>query len=212
MDRLEIVTTIYPTYQDALDYYYRFLKGEVYSCNTHHAPLMDETMFIKDNLLQMNRAGFLTTGSQPGERFETIKTLRSRYGVGKIVIKEIALQREYVIGYIPSNLLLKLQRGLDQTDNGFCIFAAPALTTEKIMVMIPDTHWSGYEVNGKPLEGQDKNRRTPDAYDGMDKVECLFSRDAPFVADLYSVWIIDNQWGRENALCGAIVNVLCGEE
>jgi hypothetical protein len=70
LDQLPHMDKVYysiDSFSQLRDVNIKFLKGEMYATPYHTSPIMEETLPLLGDLIQINKCGFISTGGQPSE-------------------------------------------------------------------------------------------------------------------------------------------------
>ena len=196
------------SFQEILAHYRSFLKGDIPACPTHGAPLEEESQLILPQLLALNDNGILTVDSQPG--------LLEYEAQGQIYIPDPIeatdiehRQRAYVDCYMPEELYQRLAQLLAPTD--LMIFGQrytrPSSSAPKVSIPVTIT---SYHYEGK--DHVDIESRMPIMWLAPDLEIILCATPVAtqkrILQDLYSVRIVDPNWGETSYLFEEILHNL----
>lgn len=161
----------------------RFIEGEMDSSPTHGGPLDEESGPLVPYLAALNRAGFLTTDSQPGEDLG-----HSR-------------QRAYVDGLTNVEMTRRIER-LALVSDLYVVVVAPGASGGAMLPVTTDLFrphsWGGF--------------MSPDEETGVFHEVLGFEECCGPVRGLREAWsvcVIDLCWGRKEYLWRVLTDELC---
>lgn len=196
------------SFQYILDYYYRFLQGELQEVPTHFGPLDEESAIILPQLLQLNRLGFLTVESQPGEK-EVYTDLTFPFMFPhpqNVTFKSpqeiISVQRGQVSGYMTIEMAYAIERELNPTELLMFITELdnPDSNGQAITITMSYTSDNVYQhvFTSSPVD-------YPDPKEELTMILQVLQLP-PLTEDLVHVTIIDPIWGRPTYLFDVLIN------
>lgn len=170
------------TFGDLCELGAQFFEGKVDHFNGYGGPEV-ETIKLAPLLAECNRAGFLTTSSQPGKR-------RSKYGA----------QRAYVQGFAREDLAMRLYcLGLE---SDLISLAVPVATEDWRYIRLPVTLDGEHPFTWCGAFG---GLETLDHY-----AEQLHPGALIELAGTYEVEIVDPRWGRNSYLWSRLLEAVRG--
>ena len=182
----------FASFEQALDYYVSFLKGEHEECPTH-GPLDHETKCIIEPLIEINRSGFLTLDSQPAT-YKRRGDKRWR-------------QHEYVYG-ITNNVSLKM---LAQLGPEFEVYSVPLPCVKTATIQTAPPSVEEHKKDGEWISQDDPSEFHLSEIASSD-YEMLFGEKE--ILGLFAVFVFDtllpssSKDSRKGLLCKQMAEVL----
>lgn len=202
---------VFSTWEEIIDFYRKFLSGEIEDCPTHSGPLEEESEVIKQQLLNINKLKVLTVDSQPG-----LSELHQQHEIfwrGKFrdATNVEFRQRAALACFMHKPLLDKLRKAFVKKDY--------ILLSRKVRLnrqehdsksAIPITI-SSFTYHGKErVEVQSRQCLDEIATDDMDFIlnETPEDLSKVILKDLYQVNLVDPVWGRPTQLFDDLLEAL----
>jgi hypothetical protein len=190
------------TYKDLKNYTIMFLQNEINDTSYHYGPPDEETELIKDHLIEINKLGCVTTGSQPGlvddaicayqRAFVTMLIKINKYEKFKNILSELMNYEVYI------------RNTTDDNDSEYDSY----LDESSSDYMLKSKYWVSAKFNPYDPTFESKGF----THCAVTSIECdSFSSlniHKKLCKKYIEIEVVDLVWGREALLFENIIHVL----